>query len=55
MVRVKMILLLSVDEEEYPIPSDGKVGEEIEDYFTDMIHEVDGLKVKSIKTITEEI
>ena len=49
-----MILLLSVDEEEYPIPSDGKVGEEIEDYFMDMIHEVDGLKVKSIKTITEE-
>jgi len=55
MVRVKMILSLVVDEEEYPVPSDGKVGKEIEDYFFDMVHEVDGLKIKSIKTVTEEI
>jgi len=54
MIRVKIIISLSVDEEEYPIPSDGKVGEEIEDYLTDIVHEVDGLKIKSIKTITQE-
>ena len=54
MVRVKIILSLVVDEEEYPIPSDGMVGQEIEDYFIDMVHEVDGLKMKTIKTVTEE-
>ena len=54
MIRVKVILSLSVDEEEYPIPSDGKVGAEIEDYLTDIIHELEGLKIKSIKTITQE-
>tara|TARA_R110002012_G_scaffold314334_1_gene526945 strand:+ start:418 stop:585 length:168 start_codon:yes stop_codon:yes gene_type:complete len=54
MIRVKMMLTLSVDKEEYPVPSDGNVGEEIEDYIKDIVHEVDGLKVRSIKTVTEE-
>ena len=40
--------------EAVPIPSDGMVGQEIEDYFIDMVHEVDGLKIKTIKTVTEE-
>ena len=54
MIRVKIMMTLSVDEEEYPVPSDGKVGDEIEDYVRDIIHEVDGLKIKNIKTVTEE-
>ena len=54
MVRVKLFITLDIDEEEYPIPADGQVGEEIEDYLTDIVHEVDGLKIKSIKTITQE-
>jgi hypothetical protein len=31
MIRVKMFITLDVDEEEYPIPADGRVGEELED------------------------
>tara|TARA_R100000935_G_scaffold47720_1_gene71898 strand:- start:178 stop:345 length:168 start_codon:yes stop_codon:yes gene_type:complete len=54
MIKVKMILTLSLDEEEYPVPSDGKVGEEIEEHVRDLIHEVDGLRIRHIRTITEE-
>ncbi len=52
MIRVKMFMTLSVDKEEYPIPADGKVGEEIEEYIKDVIYDVEGLKIKSLKTIT---
>ena len=40
MIKVKMMLSLSVDEDEYPVPSDGKVGDELEDYLKDVIHEL---------------
>jgi len=54
MIKVKMLMTLAVDKEEYPIPADGKVGEEIEEYIKDVIYDVEGLKIKSLKTITEE-
>ena len=31
MARVKLFITIDVDEEEYPVPADGQVGEEIED------------------------
>ena len=31
MVKVKMFITIEVDEDEYPIPADGQVGEELED------------------------
>jgi hypothetical protein len=54
MIRVKMIITLSVDKEEYPIPADGNVGEEVEDYIKDVIYDLEGIKIRNIKTITEE-
>ena len=54
MIRVKKIITLSVDKEEYPIPADGNVGEEVEDYIKDVIYDLEGIKIRNIKTITEE-
>ena len=54
MIRVNIILNIEADPNEYPIPSDRNVGQEIEDYLKDIIHEVNGLKVTSIKVITRE-
>jgi hypothetical protein len=53
MIKVKIMLSLSVDEDEYPVPSDGKVGDELEDYLKDVIHEIDGIKIRTIKTLEE--
>jgi len=52
-MRVKMFVTLSIDEEEYPIPADGRIDEEIEDAFLDLIHDIEGVSVKSIRAVME--
>tara|TARA_R100001510_G_C7587462_1_gene158272 strand:+ start:123 stop:281 length:159 start_codon:yes stop_codon:yes gene_type:complete len=52
-MRVRINLLLEVDGEEYPIPADGMVEEEIEQNIEDCIYDIGGLKIKSIKTNME--
>ena len=34
-MRVKMFITIDVDEEDYPVPADGRVGEELEDGIQD--------------------
>ena len=48
MVKVKLFITIEIDEEEYPIPADGQVGEELE-YFYD----IDGAEIRTMKTLTE--
>lgn len=47
------MMTIDVDAEEYPIPSDNRLDEEFEDYISDFIHEIDGVKIKNIKIIQE--
>ena len=51
---VKVFLTLDVDEEEYPIPVDGFIDSDIEDAMNDFIHDVDGIKIRNMKIITQE-
>ena len=53
MIRVKMFITLDVDEEEYPIPADENVGEELEDGIREYFYDVDGAEIRSMKTIQE--
>jgi len=53
MVRVKMFITLDIDEEEYPIPADGQVGEDIEDGIREYFYDVEGADIRTIRTITE--
>jgi len=53
MVKVNMMLTLKVDPEEYPIPSDGRLDEEIQEYIKDLVHEIDGIKITNMRTIME--
>tara|TARA_R110002020_G_scaffold86527_1_gene213608 strand:- start:199 stop:357 length:159 start_codon:yes stop_codon:yes gene_type:complete len=50
---VKMLIAIEVDPEEYPIPADGRVSEEIEDGIKEYFYDVHGAKIKSIKTLRE--
>tara|TARA_R110000796_G_scaffold216042_1_gene332110 strand:- start:17 stop:196 length:180 start_codon:yes stop_codon:yes gene_type:complete len=52
-IKVNMMLTLRVDPEEYPIPSDERLDEELQDYITDLIHEIDGVKITNMRTIME--
>ena len=53
MIRVKMFITLDIDEDEYPVPADGRVGEEIEDGIREYFYDVDGAEIRHIKTLTE--
>jgi hypothetical protein len=53
MARVKLFITIDVDEEEYPIPADGQVGEELEDGIREYLYDVDGADIKTIRTIME--
>jgi len=52
-LRVKMFLTLEVDTEEYQTPADGDVCTELEDGLREFLHEVEGIEIKNIRTITE--
>ena len=49
MIKVKIMLTLEVDPEDYPIPSDGDVTEDFEDYMNELFHDLEGVKVKHMK------
>lgn len=52
-MKVKIFLVIDLDEEEYPIPADGMVNEELEQALESFIYDIDGLKIRSIKTVLE--
>jgi len=47
-----MFITIDIDPEEYPIPADGQVGEEIEDGIQEYFYDVEGAEIRTIKTIT---
>ena len=52
-MRVKVYLTIDVDPEEYPVPADENVAEEIEEGIREYFYDVDGTKIKNIKKIQE--
>jgi len=50
---VKVFLTLEIDEDEYPVPVDGEVDEEIDQCLQEFIYDIDGMSIKSIKILTE--
>jgi|TARA_R110002020_G_scaffold70001_1_gene181840 hypothetical protein len=50
---VKVFLTLELDEDEYPMPVDGKINDEIQDAIQEFVYDVDGMSIKTIKTIVE--
>ena len=53
MARVKLFITIDVDEEEYPVPADQNVGQEIQETLEEYFYEIDGANIRQIKTITE--
>jgi len=53
MIKVKIMLTLEVGPEDYPIPSDGDVTEDFEDYMNELFHDLEGVKVKHMKVLME--
>ena len=47
-------MTLHIDADDYPIPADGRVDDEMEEYLNETFHEIEGVKIKNIKVVTEE-
>ena len=52
-IKVKITATLEIDDEEYHVPADENVGEEIENSFEEFIYDIEGVEIKSIKTVQE--
>ena len=53
MVTVKVFMTLQIDDEEYTMPADGRVDEEIEEALQEMVYDIDGVRVRTIRTVME--
>tara|TARA_R100000231_G_scaffold99888_1_gene74453 strand:- start:322 stop:483 length:162 start_codon:yes stop_codon:yes gene_type:complete len=53
MIRVKIFLTVDVDPEEYPVPADENVAEELEESIQEYLYDVEGIKIRNIKTMQE--
>ena len=54
MMIVKVMLVLHLDEDDYPVPIDGNVDEEIKDALQEFIYDIDGITTKNIRIVTED-
>lgn len=53
MMKVKIYITLEIDPEEYPVPADQNVGQEIQETLEEYFYEIDGANIRQIKTIME--
>jgi|TARA_A100000171_G_C2043568_1_gene101661 hypothetical protein len=53
MIRVKIFLTVDVDPEEYPVPADENVAEELEESIQEYLYDIEGIKIRNIKTMQE--
>ena len=54
-IRVKMRITLDIDTEEYTVPADGKVNDEIEDFVREAFYDLEGAEVRNFRITSEEI
>ena len=54
-IRVKIMLTIDIDTEEYAVPADGKVDDEIEDFVREALYDLEGAEVKNFRITSEEI
>ena len=52
-MKVKMYITIEIDDEEYPVPADGRVGDELEEGIQEYFYDIDGANIKNIRTVTE--
>jgi|TARA_X000001316_G_C916817_1_gene31081 hypothetical protein len=48
-----MFITIDIDDEEYPVPADGQVGEELEESIQEYFYDIEGASIRNIRTITE--
>jgi len=52
-MEIKLFITLDVDEQEYRMPADGKIEEEIHEAIHEFIYDIEGMEIKTIRLISE--
>ena len=52
-MKVKMYITIEIDDEDYTVPADGRVGDELEESIQEYFYDIDGANIKNIRTVTE--
>ena len=50
---LKVFLTLEIDEDEYQMPVDNFINDEVRETLQEFIYDVDGMTIKSIRTVAE--
>ena len=50
-MRVNIYISLDIDPEEYPVPSDGRLSEELEEKLESFFYDDEGITIKKINVI----
>lgn len=53
-MKAKVYLVLSIDEDDFTVPADENIAEDIEDIITSHVFDIDGVKLRSIKVTMEK-
>ena len=51
-MQIKVYLTLNIDEDEYPVPVDGQIKEEVNETLQEFIYDIDGMMIQTIKILT---
>jgi hypothetical protein len=50
---VKVFLTLEIDEDEYHMPVDGFIDNEVTEALHEFVYDIDGMDIKNIKIVSE--
>tara|TARA_E500000331_G_C17268315_1_gene717995 strand:+ start:3004 stop:3168 length:165 start_codon:yes stop_codon:yes gene_type:complete len=53
-MQVRVMMILEIDPEDYPVPVDESLEDEIYDLINDTIYDTDGVKISKIKVIQDD-
>ena len=49
----KILLTLDIDEEEYRMPTDGRIEEELQEAVHEFVYDIDGMEIRAMRITTE--
>lgn len=53
-MKARVLISLDIDEEDYPVPVDGSVEEEINEAIHAYIYDIDGISITKMRITTDE-
>ena len=53
-MKARILISLEIDEEDYPVPVDGSVKEELNEAIYSYIYDIDGISITKMRITTDE-